>query len=130
MKKILITIGIALCLNTKAQTWVTIPDANFVTYLQGLIPAAMSGNQLNTSSTLVTTTTHTINVAGLGVSNLTGVQYFISLTYLRCSGNYSSAGLQTALPNSITYLKCDNSQLFSLPALPTSLITLECFLMN
>ncbi|HEX7413087.1 MAG TPA: hypothetical protein VF411_03495, partial [Bacteroidia bacterium] len=87
MKKILITIGIALCLNTKAQTWVTIPDAAFVTYLQGLIPAAMSGNQLDTTNTLVTTTTHSINCSGLWpvtTVNIFGVQYFKSLTHLIC----------------------------------------------
>ncbi|HEX7412454.1 MAG TPA: T9SS type A sorting domain-containing protein [Bacteroidia bacterium] len=124
MKKILITIGIVLCLNTKAQTWVTIPDANFVTYLQALIPSAMSGNQLNTSSALVTTTTHSINASAKGIANLDGVQYFTSLTYLNCSWNPLST-LPT-LPNSVTYFNCSNSEFAILPTLPNSLTYLGC----
>lgn len=47
MKKLFILLAFVFSLNTKAQTWVTIPDANFVTYLQGLIPSAMHENQIN-----------------------------------------------------------------------------------
>ncbi|MHB8261577.1 MAG: T9SS type A sorting domain-containing protein [Bacteroidia bacterium] len=130
MKRIYI-IGIALIINyslltnnCSAQTWVTIPDANFVTYLQSIIPAAMSGNQMDTSSALVTTTTHSINVQSLGIANISGVQYFTSLTYLNCNGN-SLASLP-ALPNSLTYLNCSSNSLAVLLVLPTSLTYLDC----
>jgi type IX secretion system substrate protein len=113
---------LAACLN--AQTWVTIPDANFVTYLQSTIPSAMSGNQLNTSSTLVTTSTHTINVSNKNIANLDGVQYFTSLTNLSCGTNTLTS--LPALPNTLTYLDCDSNILNSLPTLPNSITYLNC----
>jgi type IX secretion system substrate protein len=117
---------IALLLSIKqanAQT-VTIPDVNFAAYLQSIIPAAMSGNQLNTSSTLVTTTTHSINVANKSIANLSGVQYFTSLTYLNCDSN-TLTSLPT-LPNTLQTIFCINNYLDSLPVLPTSLQTIIC----
>jgi hypothetical protein len=121
MKKLLLTLILVfnLCKESKAQTYVLIPDANFATYLQGLIPSAMSGNSLNITSTLVTTSTQSIIVNNLGISNLSGVQYFTSLTWLRCSGN--SLTSLPALPNTLTYLDCGFNSLTSLPALPNSL---------
>ena len=109
----------------KAQTWFVVPDAAFAGYLRGNIPAAMQGDSLNTSSALVTTTTHSLNLSDLGIANLNGVQYFTSLTYLNCSGNtYTSIPV---LPNTLTYLDCSyNSSLTALPALPSSLQTLWC----
>jgi len=125
MKHIYIVVFIFFaCLQTKGQTWVTIPDANFVTYLQSIIPGAMNGNQMNTSSSLVTTTTHTINVYNKNITDLTGVQYFFSLNYLDCS--YNSLTSLPALPNSLTYLVCHYNLLTSLPTLPTSLLELVC----
>ena len=134
MKKLLFILLIAYCslltVNCKGQTWVAIPDANFVTQLQSIVPSAMSGNQLNISSPLVTTTTQTINVNGHLISNLSGIQYFTSLTYLNC-GNNSLSSLPS-LPNSLIYLDC-SSETFgfsatfsSLPTLPTSLQFLYC----
>ncbi len=144
MKKLLFILLIALALESKAQ-YVTIPDANFATYLQGLIPAAMSGTQLDTTSLLVTTTTHTINVTGLTISNLFGVQFFKALTnlgcgtnpltslpslpasliYLFCVGNNTLSSLPT-LPVSLKYLDCSHNSITTLPTLPNSLDTLNC----
>ncbi|HTA63476.1 MAG TPA: T9SS type A sorting domain-containing protein, partial [Bacteroidia bacterium] len=124
MKKIITLFAIVFCLNTKAQTWVTIPDSNFVIYLHQIIPAAMNGNQMNTSSTLVTTTTHSINVNGLGIANLSGIQYITTLTYLNCNNNQLTS-LPT-LPNSLTYLNCGGNSFANLPTLPNSIDTLNC----
>jgi len=123
MKKIGTLLVLIFCLNANAQTWVTIPDANFVTYLQINLSSAMSGNQMNITSAAVTTT-QTLVIAQQGVLNLTGIQYFTSLTYLACYNN----GLTylPVLPNSLTYLDCDNNKLTSLPALPNSLIWVDC----
>ncbi|MHB8261215.1 MAG: leucine-rich repeat domain-containing protein [Bacteroidia bacterium] len=108
------------------QTWVTIPDANFVTYLQSIIPAAMSGNQMNTSSTLVTTRdTINVNGYGLSISNLSGIQYFTSLKYLDCGVN--SLTSLPALPNTLTFLACEINSLTSLPALPNSITSIDCY---
>ena len=126
-----------------AQTWVNIPDANFAADLRSFIPAAMNGNQLNTSSSLVTNL-HSMYVQSYGITDLTGIQYFTSLTYLDCSQNHLT-NLPTlpstlkklicgsnqltslpALPNGLTYLQCCFNQLRSLPTLPNTLDTLTC----
>jgi Leucine-rich repeat (LRR) protein len=108
----------------QGQTWVVIPDAQFVTYLQGKIPTAMHGDSLNTSDTLVTTTTWSISVASKSIANLSGIQYFTSLQQLDCSSN-SLTTLPT-LPNSLTHLYCETNSITTLPALPNSLTLLNC----
>jgi len=124
MKKLFTLFAIIFCLHTKAQTWVTIPDAHFVTYLHALVPAAMHGDSLDISNTLVTTTTHSISVYNKGITDLTGVQYFTSLTYLNCEDDPITS--LPVLPNSLTYLNCSNTFLSSLPLLPSSLVYLNC----
>ncbi|HEX7413414.1 MAG TPA: hypothetical protein VF411_05155, partial [Bacteroidia bacterium] len=121
---ILLVVIASMAKQTKAQTWVTIPDANFVTYLQSIVSAAMSGNQLDTSSALVTTTTHSINVYNKNIADLSGIQYFTSLTYLDCESN-SLTSLPT-LPNTLQSLYCYNNSLTNLPVLPNSLQSLQC----
>ncbi|HXD91782.1 MAG TPA: hypothetical protein VNX01_01145, partial [Bacteroidia bacterium] len=133
MKKLLL-LSLLFCLTqTKAQ-FVTIPDTAFVSYLNIIVPTAMSGNQMDTTSALVTTTTHTINVSKKHIASLTGIQYFTSLAFLRCDSNQLTT-LPT-LPASLNYLKCNNqfydssgytiTTFTSLPTLPNSLIYLDC----
>lgn len=124
MRQLILLLLIVFLTHMSAQTYVKIPDAAFVTYLQGLVPSAMNGDSLDTSNSLVTTSTHTINVKGLGVNDLTGVQYFTSLTYLKCS--QSSLTSLPPLPSTLQYLYCGNSALTSLPTLPASLTRLYC----
>lgn len=125
MKKFIVAIVVLISLNTYGQNWIVISDAAFANYLHGIVGNAMQGDSLNTGSSLVTTSTHSLNVSDLNISTLNGVQYFTSLTYLNCSGNNFS-GLPV-LPNSITYLDCSyNYSLTTLPALPNSLQTLWC----
>src|SRR4051812_14077927 len=110
---------------SKSQTYVHISDANFATYLKELIPGAMNGNSLNITSTLVTTGTQTMIVKGNNISNLSGIQYFTSLTSLECP----LIGLTSipALPNSLRFLDCGSNNLTALPALPGSLTSLICY---
>jgi Leucine-rich repeat (LRR) protein len=109
-----------------AQTYVLIPDTNFVNYLQSVIPSAMLGDSLNTSSTLVTAITQTINVSLRNISNLNGIQYFTSLKFLNCWGN-ALTNLPN-LPDSLNYLSCyNNPHLKILPILPNTLETLLCY---
>jgi len=147
IKKIITLLALAFCLNGWAQTpYVAIPDSNFVHYLKTIVPTAFKGDSLNTSSTLVTTTTQTISVNSYSITSLSGVQYFTSLTNLTCQSNYSLTTLPPlpnsltyldcqhnyslttlpSLPNSLTYLDCDNNSLTSLPTLPNSLTYLDC----
>ena len=119
MKKIITLLSLLLCLQTKAQTWFVVPDTAFVTYLHTIVPGAMQGDSLDITNTLVTTTTHTINVRAKHISNISGVEYFTSLTKLDCSQN-TITNLPT-LTNSLIWLWCSNNALTSLPVLPSSL---------
>jgi Leucine-rich repeat (LRR) protein len=129
VSRLIISILISICLTShisSAQTWVKIPDAAFANYLLNNIPTAMQGDSLNTSSILVTTTTHSLNLSSLGISNLSGVQYFTSLTSLDCDNNVFTS-LPAPLPNTLTYLDCSYCpHITGLPILPTSLQTLWC----
>ncbi len=127
-----------------AQNYVPIPDTNFAAALQSIVPAAMSGNQIDTSNMLVTTTTYSIYVPSSSIANLFGIQYFKSLKYLDCSNNQITSlpilavSLQILncptnqltslppLPNSLTNLNCSDNQLSSLPIIPTQLQVLYC----
>jgi Leucine-rich repeat (LRR) protein len=124
MKKTLLLLLLFSGLKISSQTYVFIPDANFRSYLQSNMPTAMNGNSLNISSTTVTTVWKNMYVAGLSISDLTGVQYFSSLEYLDCQ--YNSLTSLPPLPNSLQTLKSSNNALTSLPTLPNSLLTLEC----
>jgi len=124
MKKLLLLLSIFVMRQIQGQTWVTIPDANFVIRLQNIVPAAMNGNQLNTSSPLVTTTTHLINVSSGSIANLSGIQYFTSLDSLYCV--YNNLTSLPTLSNSLTYLNCQQNFITNLPTLPNSLVYLDC----
>jgi uncharacterized repeat protein (TIGR01451 family) len=106
----------------KAQ-WVTIPDANFAAKLQQLYPSCMNGNQMDTTCALIVNAT-TLNVNNSNISDLTGVEYFMNLTTLRCDSNSLSA--LPSLPNALVYLTCSYNQLLTLPPLPGSLLDFNC----
>jgi fimbrial isopeptide formation D2 family protein len=130
IKITLLCILITMCFTTKAQNYVTIPDANFVAWLQAHIPSAMNGNQMDTTSSAVTTLT-SIDVENLGIANLFGIQFFDGLTSLICenSGNPSTPNTLTSLPRlpiGLKQLYCSNNHLNSLPPLPNSIIGLIC----
>ncbi len=143
MKKLILFILLIYITQTKAQTWVVIPDANLVSVLEDIIPAAVIGNQLNTESPVVTAT-YSLDVGGHGITNLFGIQFFTSLVSLHCENNglstlpqlpstlkelYCNSNQLTDLPvltNSLTILDCSSNQLTNLPALPASLKNLAC----
>ncbi|OFY30413.1 MAG: hypothetical protein A2X01_14075 [Bacteroidetes bacterium GWF2_35_48] len=128
MKKfILIFFALFIC-KAYSQTWVTIPDTNFVNYLQSNIPQAMNGNQMDISSPWVTSYMDTIYLGTGNITDLTGIQYFTSLRLLNC--NYNDLTWLPSLPNSIKILACGMNQLTSLPELPDSLISLYCIQNN
>lgn len=124
MKKLLLFFLFLISKQSIGQTYVLIPDANFASYLQSVVPTAMSGNLLDITNTLVTTTTQTLSVQSLSISNLSGIQYFSSLNYLNCAVN-SLTSLPT-LPNTLQTLYCGGNPLTSLPTLPNNLTYLSC----
>ena len=107
----------------KAQ-YVTIPDTNFVSWLQTNVPSAMIGNQMDTTSTAV------LNMPELSIQNnpvidLSGIQYFKNLVRLSC--NFDSIQILPPLPNSIKTLQCSfNPNLDSITEFPDSLEQLSC----
>ncbi len=106
----------------KAQ-YVTIPDANFVSWLTTTYPTCMNGNDMDTTCSDIITET-IISIAGNNISDLTGIEYFSNLLQLDCSSN-----LLTILPpvaSSIKTLYCNINQLISLPNLPDSLDLFDC----
>jgi uncharacterized repeat protein (TIGR01451 family) len=124
MMKKLFTLFIALTLFTSAKAqWVTIPDSNFVTWLTNNYPSAMNGNLMDTTNTLITSAT-AVSCGYLSISDLIGIQYFISLQQLTCYHNQLSS-LPT-LPSTLTYLNCEYNQLISIPTLPSTLSTIYC----
>lgn len=144
MKKFTLILFLVIAgFSSKAQSYVTIPDSNFVDWLTVNIPSAMAGNQMDTSNPIVLTLT-SMNVSSDTIYDLTGIQYFTSLQNLNCSYNRLDTlqnlpgSLTTlachvnsilwidALPSSLTMLNCNQNALDSLPALPVSLASLSC----
>jgi uncharacterized repeat protein (TIGR01451 family) len=119
--KVILTILSLMCLTfpSKAQT-VTIPDPNFVAYLQAQ-STCMSGNQMDLACAQ---TIIYLNVANLGITDLSGIEYCTSLQTLWC--DYNNLTVLPPLPSSLSALGCSHNQLASLPFLPAGLTYLTC----
>jgi uncharacterized repeat protein (TIGR01451 family) len=132
MKKLILNLFALLLLvspQLKAQ-YVTIPDAKFAAWLQANIPSAMNGNQMDTTSTAVTSYT-VIDVQNDSIGDLTGIQYFDSLQELYCNNNGGpKPNYLTSLPklpSTLNTLACGENKITSLPALPNTLTALTCY---
>lgn len=124
MKKFtLITLIILASFTLKAQSYVTIPDSNFVTWLTIHIPSAMMGNQMDTSNVAVTSMT-TMNVSHDSIFDLNGIQYFTALQNLDCSWNQLDT--LAHLPNNLITLDCSSNYLILIDSLPSSLQSFIC----
>ncbi len=133
MKLILLTACVLLLGNSFAQNYVTIPDANFAKYLKEVIPNAMNGDQLDTSSSDVKNLKK-IDAEARAIKNLDGVQYFTGLDTLDVGNgefvpNESKNVISTLpeLPENLKVLVCGKTSLDSLPELPKSLKILYCY---
>lgn len=114
-----------LCFSFKIKAqWVTIPDANFVSYLQQYYPTCMNGNLMDTTCSWITSAAY-VDCANRQIQSLDGIQYFDSLISLSCGINLLTA-LPT-LPANINYIYCSSNSLTSLPALPSGIDTLYCY---
>lgn len=143
MKKLFTLLALTLCLtNLKAQ-FVTIPDANFATWLQANVPSAMNGNQIDTTS-FVVINRKTIDLSFQTIFDITGIQYFKTLRKLNCSFNgindlsflpisldtlICGQGLPTTnlsgLPNNLKYLDCTFGGIDNISQLPAALEYLD-----
>lgn len=103
--------------------FVTIPDPNFVTFLQQHYPSCMSGNQMDITCPQIVNAPQ-LFVNSQSISNLSGVEYFVNLTSLACDYNQLTSLPQ--LTNTLVSLTCSHNQLTNLPDLPNSLESLIC----
>jgi hypothetical protein len=126
---------------------VNIPDANFKAYLVGNSGINTNGDteiQVSEASAF----NGTIACPAMNISNLTGIEAFVSLTYLSCSynqltsldvsactalttldcsGNYSLSNLDVSACTSLTTLECSGNSLSTLNVSScTALTTLYC----
>jgi hypothetical protein len=121
---ILAFISLFGCATQVQAQYITIPDANFRTFLQQQYPACFNAQgKMDTTCTAITTATQMI-CDNRNIADLTGVQYFDGLQDLRCFQNALTT--LPRLPVNLTILNCHSNQLISLPNLPTTLIELHC----
>lgn len=131
MKTLFTLLAFAFCLTTlKAQNYVTIADTSFASWLQTNIPAAMQGNQMDTTSTDVLSR-KSIIIHNRHIASLDGIQYFDSLKTLDCTINvYDTINIRLssipALPQMMDTLILTGNALDSLPTLPNGLLVLLC----
>jgi len=124
MKKSVILLFV-FCLHfiiAKSQ-WVTIPDADFVSWLTQSYPSCMSGNQINVNCPQILIE-DSVDVSNQYISDLTGIEYFVELKYLKCSNNLLLS--LPLLPNTLAHLDCQENQFVSLSQLPSNLKYLNC----
>lgn len=124
MKILLCAILVLVAFASNSQTYVTIPDANFVSWLQTNYPSCMNGNQMDITCTNITNET-SVDVSSQSISDLTGIQYFTALSNLNCSDNLLTT--LPGLPANLTILSCDGNALTALPTLPAGLEQLICY---
>ena len=125
MKKIIFICLVSLLqFSIKAQM-VTIPDANFVTYLQANFPGCMTGNQLDTNCAANGGFSIMV-VSNLNISDLTGIQYFHSLTDIYCDSNTISFIPSLASLSALSVFHCQYNNLTTLPVLPSGIYDLNC----
>ena len=121
---ILILIAILFATQKSQAQYVTIPDTNFVNWLNANgYAGCMNGNMMDTTCGAVVNAAY-VNCSNSNISDLTGIEYFDSLTYLNCSEN--QLAVLPTLPSALTKLYCYNNQLSSLISLPNTLAYLYC----
>jgi len=121
---LLTALGLMLGVQKSLAQYMTIPDPNFVTWLQNNgYETCMIGNQLDTTCPMVLATT-TIACNYNNISDLTGLEAFDNLIELYCDNNQLTS--LPPLPASLGSLYCGINQLTTLPPLPSSLTILDC----
>src|SRR5207237_10558117 len=118
------SIAVCFALASADAQYVTIPDANFVSWLNTHgFASCMSGNQMDTTCAVVLHS-QSINCGGASIHSLTGISYFHSLAELYCNGNQLTS--IPTLPPFLQYFYCDGNHLTSLPSLPAYLYYFNC----
>lgn len=116
---------VIICSLTPAQAqFVTIPDANFISWLNANgFAACMSGNQMDTTCPAIVNATK-VNCNNNNLSSIEGISYFDNLDTLECAFNQLTS--LPPLPSGLQRLRCFNNDLAVLPDLPATLVRLDC----
>ncbi len=111
MKTKLLFLGLLITIQSFSQI-VTIPDANFKTYLLGNTSINTNGNtEIEYSE--ASSFTGIINCSSRSISDLTGIEAFVKLTILDCNDNQLTT-LNTTNNPDLFLIKCDRNLLTSL----------------
>jgi len=120
-----------------------IPDANFRNKLKIYFPAAFENDLLDINNEKIVSCGF-LNLNGLNILDLRGIEWFVNLKYLWCPKNQLTTlhnlpkrlreldchnnrlTTLSKLPDTLEYLYCSNNRLTSLPILPDRLEYLEC----
>lgn len=119
----LVFIAVLVSFLGNAQQSITINDRNFAGFLTTNFPNCMNENKLDISCDIIHST-ESLNLNGLQIENLEGIQAFVNLKSLECLEN--NLTFLPVLPSNLVKLDCSMNQLATLPALPASLEELSC----
>src|SRR5215203_7084851 len=107
-----------LIFNSSSAQFVLIPDTNFRNFLvNNGFAGCMQGDSLDTTCPAVINAT-IMNCSSKNIQDLTGINFFSSLTNLDCHSNNLTA--LNLLPSTLTYLNCSNNQITTFPVLSNS----------
>lgn len=108
----------ALLCGVHANAQVTIPDPVFAAELESAVPDAMTGDQLDPTHPSVAALDY-LDLEGLGIADLSGIEYFTGLNILDVS--FNPITYLPALPSNMNHLTISYTMLPSMPVLPDSL---------
>ncbi len=126
MKKTLLIIATLAFISFSNAQNIGIPDANFKAYLVGNSLINLNGDS-EIQTWEAAPFNGVINASNLGITDLTGIAAFTSLTSLNCSNN-SLTTLNLTYNTALTVLYCQNNSLTSLNLTQnTALSAFRCF---
>ena len=124
LKKLLSSIVLcAITISSFAQN-INIPDANFKAYLVGNT-AINTNNDTEIQVSEATVFNDEINCSNLGITDLTGIEFFTSLKWLFCSNNALTT-LDVSSNSALLQLNCNDNNLSTLNIYAGNLRTVIC----
>ncbi|MBX9851253.1 MAG: hypothetical protein K2X86_05775 [Cytophagaceae bacterium] len=117
IKSAILILSVFTFFNVNAQ-FITLPDANFASFIAATYPSAVNGsNQLDTN--MAKTFTGAFICEYKNVSNVFGLQYFEGIDYIELTGNNLTTIPDISKIINLNFLELDSNQITSLPPLNT-----------
>ena len=123
---LLFTIAFCFSFEHSNAQYVTIPDPDFVLWLNDPcngFSACMGGNSLDTTCSDIISAT-SFYLGSWNINDITGIQYFVNLKSLDCSGN--PIWFLPLISDSIEWLNVSSTDIFGLSHWPSKLISFKC----